>query len=318
MTPSPEQTDPPYVRIVAEIGQRIASGALRAGDRVPSTRQITQDWGVAMATATKVLTTLRQKGLVRAVPGVGTVVEAGQQRASTALSRNRPAPEAESGEYRVMRERIVRTAISIADAEGLSALSMRRIAGELGGATMSLYRYVSSKEQLMLRMADTVLADHPLPTPAPSGWRARLELSAQLQWWIYRQHPWLVQAISLTRPQALPYLLTHTEWALSAVDGLGLDHTTMLYVHITLFNYVRGTAVNLEWETRAEEDSGLTAEEWADSENPVLTNLARSGAYPTFSRVIDEEFDYDLDTLFWFGLRRLLDGLTVFLPSDEA
>ncbi|GAA5031799.1 winged helix-turn-helix domain-containing protein [Actinopolymorpha pittospori] len=69
-------TDPPSVRILTEIRRRIATGELRAGDRVPSTRQITQQWGVAMATATKVLTALREEGLVRVVPGVGTVVDA--------------------------------------------------------------------------------------------------------------------------------------------------------------------------------------------------------------------------------------------------
>ncbi|MFD0358781.1 winged helix-turn-helix domain-containing protein, partial [Streptomyces sp. NPDC127110] len=64
----------PYARIAAELRRRIESGELRPGDRVPSTRAITQRWGVAMATASKVLAALGQEGLVRAVPGVGTVV----------------------------------------------------------------------------------------------------------------------------------------------------------------------------------------------------------------------------------------------------
>ncbi|WP_312871591.1 GntR family transcriptional regulator, partial [Amycolatopsis acididurans] len=64
----------PYARIVSELQRRIAVGELRPGDRVPSTRQITQEWGVAMATATKVLNALRLAGLVYPVPGVGTVV----------------------------------------------------------------------------------------------------------------------------------------------------------------------------------------------------------------------------------------------------
>ena len=59
----------PYLRIVGEIRERIASGRLRPGDRVPSTRQITQQWGVAMATATKVISTLRDEGLVDTKPG---------------------------------------------------------------------------------------------------------------------------------------------------------------------------------------------------------------------------------------------------------
>ncbi|MEH6377160.1 winged helix-turn-helix domain-containing protein, partial [Streptomyces sp. KLMMK] len=62
---------PPYLRIAAELRRRIADGELAPGDRVPSTRQIAEDFGVALATATKVLTTLRQEGLVQARPRVG-------------------------------------------------------------------------------------------------------------------------------------------------------------------------------------------------------------------------------------------------------
>ncbi|WP_311931749.1 winged helix-turn-helix domain-containing protein [Microbispora sp. H11081] len=63
-----------YQEIAAGIRRRIEAGELRPGDRVPSTREIVREWGVAMATATKVLTELRREGLVHAVPGVGTVV----------------------------------------------------------------------------------------------------------------------------------------------------------------------------------------------------------------------------------------------------
>ena len=65
---------PPYLQIVEDIRRRISQGLLSPGDRVPSTREITREWGVAMATATKTLATLRQEGAVQAVPGVGTVV----------------------------------------------------------------------------------------------------------------------------------------------------------------------------------------------------------------------------------------------------
>src|SRR6476661_475965 len=95
--PRPE---PPYARIVREIRRRITAGELRTGDRVPSTREITRQWGVAMATATKVLTTLQQEGLVSAVPGVGTVVRAPET--------GRPAarrPGQAAGEHDLTRQR---------------------------------------------------------------------------------------------------------------------------------------------------------------------------------------------------------------------
>src|ERR1700736_3164680 len=107
-----ERTDPPSVRIVSEIRRRIASGQLRSGDRVPSTRQITPEWGVAIATATKVLATLRQEGLVRAVPGVGTIVDT-----PTPIPVPPPrAPrrrEAREAEPELTQESVLRTAIGI-------------------------------------------------------------------------------------------------------------------------------------------------------------------------------------------------------------
>src|SRR5215831_17941989 len=108
---------PRYQQIVAELRRRIEAGALAPGARVPSTRAIVDEWGVAMATATKVLTELRHLGLVRAVPGVGTVVEGGRRPPRPAPPRRRqPAPE-----RGLTSDRIVAAAIAIADAEGIAA-----------------------------------------------------------------------------------------------------------------------------------------------------------------------------------------------------
>ena len=75
----------PYLRIAADIRHRITAGELRPGQRVPSTRALVREWGVAMATAAKALAVLAEQGWVRAVPGSGTVVSEGRGRASPAL-----------------------------------------------------------------------------------------------------------------------------------------------------------------------------------------------------------------------------------------
>ncbi|MEU0480555.1 TetR/AcrR family transcriptional regulator C-terminal domain-containing protein [Streptosporangium sp. NPDC006013] len=291
-------TEPPYLRIVAELRRRIATGRLRPGDRVPSTRQIIQEWGVAMATAGKVLATLRREGLVRVAPGVGTLVADGAV-ADTSPSR-RPVPE-------LTRERIVRAAIGIADMEGAAALSMRRIATGLEVSAMSLYRHVSGKEELLMLMTDTVLAECALDEPPP-GWRARMELTARTQWALYHRHPWLAQLTSFTRPLPTPNAMAQAEWAMRAVDGLGLDPATMVHVYVTVANYVRGTAINLEAETEAAQQTGMTDQEWLDS--AVLPRMAE---FPLLSSIPPDSLD--LDTLFEFGLRRLLDGLEVFIEA---
>lgn len=72
--PEIERTEPPYLQVVRHIRDQIVSGRLADGDTVPSARQLAADWGVALATATKALSTLRAEGLVRGVPGVGTLV----------------------------------------------------------------------------------------------------------------------------------------------------------------------------------------------------------------------------------------------------
>ncbi|MFJ6215774.1 TetR/AcrR family transcriptional regulator C-terminal domain-containing protein [Streptomyces sp. NPDC092296] len=312
MSRSDVPSDSPYTRIAQQIRQRIETGELAPGDRVPSTRQITREWGVAMATAGKVLAALRQEGLVRAVPGVGTVVAAGS--APPARRRERPG-----GGPEVTRERIVRVAIECADAEGLAALSMRRVAAEFGVATMTLYHYVPSKDELVLLMADAALGEERLPDTPPPGWRAQLELLARLQWAAYRRHPWLATVISMTRPQPLLKGMRHTEMALAALAGSGLPHDAVLHAAITVIGYVRGTAVSLEAEAEARRETGLTDQEWLERQDPYWERLMADGGFPELARFTQgEDVAMDTDSLFEFGLRRLLDGLAVFIGQQRA
>jgi AcrR family transcriptional regulator len=203
----------------------------------------------------------------------------------------------------------VRAAIAAADADGLGALSMRRVAADLGVATMSLYRHVRSKDDLVLLMADAVFLEDTLPDPAPAGWRAQLEDVARLQWTIYKRHPWLAHVLSVTRPQLLPNGMHHTERALHAVEGLGLDPGAMLHAVVTLANYVRGTAVSLESEAQAEQDTGLTDQEWVASQEAAFAAVFATGRFPALARLSAHDIDLNLDSLFEFGLRQLLDGL---------
>lgn len=309
--------DPPYLRIVAAIRQRIADGELTPGDRVPSTRQIAREWGVALATATKALTTLRLTGLVESRPRIGTVV-AGTAPAAPARRRPSPAPDPEQ---ELSLARIVRTAIEIADAEGLSALSMRGVAARLGVAAMSTYRYVPSKEDLVLHMADAAFGEESYRADAPEDWRTRIELGARTLWSLYRKHPWLAQLGSLTRPLLVPNLMVHGEWVLGALDGHGLDPTTLFDIHVLLYSHVQGLAAHLEMEAHAEAATGQSEDQWMHSRAPALQELVESGRFPTFTTVVGafkDGYDLRLDALFEFGLKALLDGLTSIVEGQEA
>jgi AcrR family transcriptional regulator len=305
----------PYQRIAAELRRQIETGELPPGARVPSTRAIVDRWEVAMATATKVLTELRHQGLVRAVPGVGTIVE-GDRRAAA-----RPAPSTRrqsAPEGGLTSDRIVAAGISIADAEGLGAVSMRRVASEVGVATMSLYRHVDDKDGLLLQMMDTIFGTWRLPPDPPAGWRPRVELVARTMWDTFRQHPWLASAMSITRPQAVAGGLPVSEFLLAALEGLGLDHGTTFTAYITLINYVRGTAVNLEQEAAAQADTGVDNDDWLDAQEPKMRDVVDPRAFPTFTRYASREYDFNLDHLFEFGLGRMLDGLAALVGEPAS
>jgi AcrR family transcriptional regulator len=306
-------TQPPYRRIADEIRARIADGELRPGDPVPSARGITREWGVALATATKVLATLNAEGLTRPLPGLGTVVADPAVPAQPAGAVH--AARRNEGDPDLTRERIVAAAIRVADAEGLAQLSMRRIATELGAAPMSLYRHVNGKDELLVSMMDSVFGEDPLPARPPTGWRAQLELSSRVQWQAFRRHPWLAPALSVTRPQLIPNGMRHTEWALRALDGLGLAIQEMMHVHTTLFSHVRGLALNLEAEAQAEQDSGLTSDEWMQTQEHGFRVIAGNGDFPLLNRLVDSDMELDLDQLFEFGMGRLLDGLEQYLAG---
>ena len=205
----------------------------------------------------------------------------------------------------------------IADAEGLDGLSMRRVATELGAGPMSLYRHVRDKDDLLLRMMDAVLREARLPASAPPGWRPRLEVAARSLWAAFRRHPWLAPALSLTRPQAVAGGLAYTEWVLAALAEAGLATTLAFDVHLTLFTFVRGVAVNLESEAAEVAASGLTSEEWVAAHQHELREITRDGGYPHFTRLVAQGYDLKLDGLFERGLRYLLDGLAADLMSSK-
>ncbi|PNE42186.1 GntR family transcriptional regulator [Streptomyces noursei] len=319
-----QSAPPPYRQIADAVRARVDAGELAPGDRVPSTRRITQEWGVAMATATKALAALRQEGVVRVVPGVGTVVAArgnqgsapdgrssGTDAAPGGTSRGRSARE---GDGALTRERIVRAGVEVADGEGLRALSMRRVAAEFGVSSMALYRHVGSKDELVMQMADAAFAEVRLPEPAPTGWRDRMEAGARLQWALYRRHPWLAQFLSISRPQPMPRAMAVIEWTMARVEGM--DPTTLLHMSVTLLNHVRATAAVFEDDLEAEQHTGMDRDQWMAAMEPAYERILRSGGYPMYAGVDGLESDaVTLDTLFEFGLARLLDGMGLLVEG---
>ncbi|MGP3918900.1 TetR/AcrR family transcriptional regulator [Nonomuraea sp. 10N515B] len=218
-------------------------------------------------------------------------------------------------------ERIVRAAIDVADAEGLQALSMRRVAERLGVGTMSLYTYVPGKPELFDVMLDTVYGETARPEDAPGGWRGRLEQIARENWALYLRHPWLLQ-IAATRPVLGPNATAKYDYELRAVDGIGLTDLEMDSVITLITGFVHGAARGAVEAAQAESQTGMTDEQWWAAHAPFLSLIADPGRFPTAARVGQAAGEalnaaYSPEHAFEFGLQRVLDGIEA-LVSQRA
>ncbi|MFC7619322.1 GntR family transcriptional regulator [Microlunatus sp. GCM10028923] len=307
----------PYRVIAAEIRARIASGALRPGDRVPSIRAIAQQWGVAIATATKVTAVLREEGLVEAKVGSGTVVKSqvGRQPGRAPHRDSSAVRPAHSLDQELLRTRILGTAVDLADAEGLHTLSMRRLAATLELGPMSLYRQFTGKQELLIQMADHVLGELDLPVGGLPGWRAKLEFVAREQWRLCRRHLWLPQVVSFTRPALAPNMMAQTEWTLEALDGLNLPMGVRLQEALALPALVVALGLSKAEEAAAERTTGMTQSRWSETQRTHRRELLASGRFPLLATLSDDQ-PPDLDVLFEYGLARHLDGFAVMIGDQ--
>ncbi|WP_039831991.1 GntR family transcriptional regulator [Nocardiopsis valliformis] len=331
---------PPYARVVADIRARIAGGELQPGDRVPSTREITREWGVAMATATKVLSALRQEGLVVAVRGVGTVVrgDAGvapvtpePSRRSSSQPPHRGHSEAEAmrarlhsaveGEGRpapdtaLTRAAIVRAAIAVADAEGLGGLSMRRISTELRVSTMALYRHIDNKDELLREMLDEVYTEVELPDPVPSDWRQAVEVLQQREWVVYRAHPWIATLLTVTRPIMSEKVMAYGEWIMGLLIDRGCSPDDALRIITILSAYISGMALQVAQVKEMERETGADSLDfWLGKGAELVFDQSR---YPNMSKVSAPP-EFDIDRTYALGMEHLLEGLAPLVESGGS
>jgi AcrR family transcriptional regulator len=213
---------------------------------------------------------------------------------------------------------LVRAAIAIADAQGIHAVSTRRVAEAVGISPMSFYTHIPDKAVLLDLMLDAVSGGPEgaaQPVFEPANWRANITLVATALRQFYLDHPWVLQ-VSTHRPVMGPNTLRAYEAILSAVDGLGLDEVEMDLSVGMITNYVFG-AVRGEARARTiKELTGVSDDEWWYSIAPFLQTLDFS-PYPTVSRVgpvVGELYGLGDPALsFEFGLERLLDGLDVLI-----
>jgi AcrR family transcriptional regulator len=219
-------------------------------------------------------------------------------------------------------DEVVAAAIQLADAEGLAAISMRRLAEALGISAMSLYTYVPSKAELVDLMLDRVAAEDVGADVAEGGWRGQVTRLARQRWAMAQRHPWVLQ-VGVHRPPLGPNILARVEATLSAIDSIGLSETEMDQVTSLIGDYVRG-AVRAALEAREiEKQTGMTDEQWWAMNTPLLEGLVDPARYPTTVK-IGEAFKAgrmpppDHERNFEFGLQRVLDGVESFIANRKV
>jgi AcrR family transcriptional regulator len=152
-------------------------------------------------------------------------------------------PEPGSRRPRFTREQIAVTALGIADREGFQAVSMRRVAAELGAATMSLYHYVRTKDELVALMDDALMAETLIPPgELPGNWRDALAAVARRTRAVLVGHSWALFA--LQESQFGPGAMRHFEQSLAVVAGTGLDLAARLDLLAVVDDYVFGNALH--------------------------------------------------------------------------
>ena len=209
---------------------------------------------------------------------------------------------------------IVAVAVALADAEGLAAVSMRRVAEQLGVTAMSLYTYVPSKAELLDVMVDAVCAEAVRESYAGSGWRERLSEVAKSNWELYRRHPWLLQ-VATNRPVLGPNVIAKYDFELRAFEGTGVsDLDTDLLLGLVL-NYVVGAVRAAVQADQVEQLTGMTDDEWWCSYAPLLGEVLDPCRFPTAARVgraAGEEYGTgDPVRAYEYGLERVLDGISL-------
>ncbi|ALO10189.1 TetR family transcriptional regulatory protein [Streptomyces venezuelae] len=214
-------------------------------------------------------------------------------------------------------DRIVATAVGLADAEGLDAVSMRRVAGELGVGTMSLYRYVPGKTELLDLMLDRVQGESfEADPPPPTHWRDTVTALARTTLALYRAHPWLLK-VNEARSVLGPSALRGLELCLSGLKGphgMGLGDPQTISVIITVQSYTAGIA-RMELQTvEAAKETGVDDEEFWRTQQPYLERAMASGDYPMMAALAADTFSRDVDH-FTFGLERLLDGFEILVAK---
>lgn len=206
------------------------------------------------------------------------------ERAAALLWGEEP-PRTRGPQPATSREEIVAAAVAVADVSGLDGLSMRAIAESLGIGTMSLYRYVPGKNELVALMVDAVWGE---TTPQLDGgtWRAQMEELARLEWDMYHRHPWMLSA-PLGRTAPGPMAARKYEANLAAALRTGLPLEEVARCVWAIDHLVVGTAKASTENAAFVAETGVTVVEWWERQEDIIGSAITAGDYPTLRSIVE-------------------------------
>ncbi|MCX4691765.1 TetR/AcrR family transcriptional regulator [Streptomyces sp. NBC_01408] len=215
--------------------------------------------------------------------------------------------------------KIVDAAVALAAAEGMEAVSMGRLAKELGVSTMSLYRYVTAKEELYILMSDAgVGTPPPLPPGGEDrGWRELLSEWAYAQRAVLMANSWILR-IPITGAPVSPNQLAWMERGLAAMAGTALEEGEKLSTIILIGGLVRNEATMAADMMDAIVKSGVSPDQVMGQYLRTLRLMTGPDTHPAVTRLLESDAfagSGEPDFQFRFGLNRILDGLAALISS---
>jgi AcrR family transcriptional regulator len=211
--------------------------------------------------------------------------------------------------------RIVDAGVRVADTEGIDAVIMGRVAASLDTAAMSLYRHVSSKDELIKLMVDAAWGDSPGPLLPGENWRDGLSRWAWAMRAALQRHPWAAH-LPISGLPIMPREIAWFEDALACLAGTGLTEARKASVIMLLSGYVRNLAATEADIEAVVAASGRGVDEWMASYPRMLGQLTDPRRFPALTAFIAAgvfETADDPDDEFIFGLGRILDGVGVLI-----
>lgn len=217
-------------------------------------------------------------------------------------------------------DQVIDAGIELADADGLEALSMRKVAEAVGVSVMSLYSYVPHRSGLIGLMVDKVIGFSPRPALAGSLAERVRTLSGVL-WDEYHRHPWLVDAQS-HRPWIGPEVSARYEWALEAFEGIGLDDIAMDHTVSLIESHAAASAAGSLNAQRLKTGSGVSDVEWWNANAPLLEQVMPADSFPISGRVgsaVGEKYQAVTShrAIYEYGLETIIRGIESKL-SDRS